>query len=78
MIKLNEQTNTNQITSDDLALAAYLKMKGYRLIQFNQNKSKIFFTFDLGDTDLHQIKTDFVNSEFLTFYNELRNLKKIM
>ena len=78
MIKLNEQAKSNQITSDDLALAAYLKMKGYPLIEFHQNKSKIFFTFDLGDVDLKQIKTEFVNSEFLTFYNELRNLKKIM
>ena len=78
MIRLSEKDKSNHITSDDLALAAFLKMKGYRLIEFNQNKSKILFTFDLGETDLHQIKTDFVNSEFLTFYNELRNLKKIM
>jgi len=78
MIKLNEQKESNQLTSDDLALAAYLKMKGYRLSEFHQNKSKIYFTFDLGDADVRQIKTDFVNSDFLVFYNELRNLKKIM
>ncbi|NOZ62136.1 MAG: hypothetical protein GXO74_10680 [Calditrichaeota bacterium] len=78
MIKLNEQTQSNQIISDDLALAAYLKMKGYRLTEFHHNKSKIYFTFDLDDADVRQLKTDFVNSDFLVFYNELRNLKKIM
>ncbi len=78
MIKLNEQKKSNQLTSDDLALAAYLKMKGFRLSEFHHNKSKIYFTFDLGDADVHQLKTDFVNSDFLVFYNELRNLKKIM
>jgi hypothetical protein len=68
----------NQITTDDLAFSAYLKMKGYHLIRSNQKKSKSTFIFDVGTADPNPLKVEFVNSEFLSFYNELRNLKKLI
>ena len=72
------QKPNNHITTDDLAFSAYMKMKGYHLIKSDQRKSKSFFVFDVGALDVNQMKVEFINSEFLSFYNELRNLKKLI
>ncbi len=68
----------NQITTDDLALSAYLRMKGYHLIKSDQRKSKSTFVFDIGTEDPNSLKVQFINSEFLSYYNELRNMKKLI
>jgi len=75
-MKSNEIKN-NHITTDDLAFSAYLKMKGYHLIKSDQKKSKSTFTFEV-DENIDQLKVEFINSEFIQFYNELRNLKKMI
>ena len=68
----------NQITTDDLALSAYLRMKGCHLIKSDQKKSKSTFVFDIGAEDPNSLKVQFINSEFLSYYNELRNMKKLI
>jgi hypothetical protein len=73
----SDQINSNHITTDDLAFSAYLKMKGSHLIRSDQKKSKTIFTFEV-DKDIEELKVEFINSEFVQFYNELRNLKKII
>jgi hypothetical protein len=72
------QITKNQIKTDDLAFSAYLKMRGHRLIRLDLNRSKCFFVFDCDSGDASALKVEFINSEFLNFYNELRNLKKII
>ena len=72
------QKSNNHITTDDLAFSAYLKMKGHQLIKSDQKRSKSFFVFEVGALDVNQMKVEFINSEFLSFYNELRNLKKLI
>lgn len=67
----------NHISTDDLAFSAYLRMKGYQLIKSDQKKSKSTFTFDVKG-DIEELKVEFINSEFVQFYNELRNLKKMI
>ena len=78
MEQKSNQTKTNQITTDDLALSAYLKIKGYRLIKSDQRGSKNLFTFEFNGKNSQQLKMDFVNSEFINYYNEIKNLKKLM
>jgi hypothetical protein len=58
-------------------------MKGYRLIKCDHQRSKIIFTFSAdGDGERHksgeELKVEFINSPFLQYYNELRNLKKMI
>ena len=78
MNKKSNEINNNNITTDDLAFSAYLKMKGYHLIKSDQLKSKRIFTFETENEDANLLKLEFINSEFLSFYNELRNLKKLI
>lgn len=68
----------NLITTDDLAFSAYLRMKGYSLLKSNKFKSKMTFTFKGNSKSETVLKVEFINSEYLTFYNELRNLKKLI
>ena len=69
---------SNQLTTDDLAFSAYLKMRGYPLIKSTNSPSKKHFVFSIDQQDAEKLKIEFINSEFLNFYNELRNMKKIL
>lgn len=73
----SHQIKDNRVITDDLAFSAYLKMSGYRLMKSDQKKSKTYFTFEVKE-DVDQLKVGFINSEFVRFYNELRNLKKLV
>ncbi len=73
----SDKIRNNHITTDDLAFSAYLKIKGYPLIRSDQKKSKSIFTFEV-EGDIDQLKVEFINSQFVQFYNELRNLKKMI
>ena len=67
----------NRIKTDDLAFSAYLRIKGCPLIKSDRKESKTLFTFDV-ESDADHLKVDYINSEFVRFYNELRNLKKMI
>jgi len=77
MTDMSHQITTNHIATDDLAFSAYLKMKGHRLIRCDRDTSKTIFTFDVNG-DGEKLKVEFINSPFLQYYNELRNLKKMI
>ena len=72
------QIELNHITTDDLAFAAFLRMRRFPIIKVDHDKLKSIFTFDLKNQNAHQMKMEFVNSEFLIYYNELRNMKKLI
>jgi len=68
----------NLLITDDLAFSAYLKMKGFQLVESRQNRKNIQFVFDIDQEDQNQLKVEFINSEFLEYYNHVRSLKKIV
>ena len=72
----------NQYRTDDLALAAFLRVKGFQLsrvekIQPNRTDSKRAFYFEVPESQLQELKLEFVNSDILRFYNEILGLKKL-
>ena len=73
-----DQIKQNHLTTDDLAFSAYLRLQGYFLIKSNANQIKKSFVFDIGTKDSTELKVEFINSDFLSYYNELRNLKKLL
>jgi len=77
MTDTSHQITTDHITTDDLAFSAYLKMKGHRLIKCDHDTSKTIFTFTVNGNG-ENLKVEFINSPFLQYYNELRNLKKMI
>ena len=72
----------NKYRTEDLALAAFLRVKGYQLTkvertQPNRADSKRAFHFDLPEAKLQELKLEFVNSDILRFHNQLVGLKKL-
>lgn len=76
-MKSNKITD-HHITTDDIAFSAYLKMKGHHLIMLDIKNSKTLFTFVNNVEDPEKLKTQFINSGYLQFYNELKNLKGLI
>lgn len=63
-------------TVSDLAMAAYVKMHGFKCIG---RKNKNFY-FEMEDKDVKQfehLKLDYINSPFLAFDSEIMAMKKI-
>ena len=72
----------NQYKTDDLAFAAFLRVKGFQLsrvekIQPNRTDSKRAFYFEVPESQLQALKLEFVNSDVLRFYNHILGLKKL-
>ena len=72
----------NEYRTEDLAFAAFLRVRGYPLnrverLQPNRADSKRAFYFELPETQLQELKLEFVNGDLLRFYNELLGLKKL-
>ena len=72
----------NEFQTEDIALAAYLRVKGYKLnraekLNKAERNSKRMFYFDIPGEKLQEIKLAFVQSDHLRFYNELIGLKRL-
>ena len=66
------------ITSD-LPIAAWLKMKGFRLIDARRtDRGQFMFEFEDVDGAAHFAAVDFINSCCSKFDAEIRNLKKLL
>jgi len=65
--------------TSDLALAAYMITKGLKLIKAEKLKTGRYL-FEIEDPNdiADSLKLEFINSEFMTFDNNLKILKKMM
>ena len=74
--------NQTEHRTEDLALAAFLKVKGYELLRAEKvnpgdKRSKRIFIFKVPNGEIDGLRLNFVNSDFLKFYNEILSLKKL-
>ena len=72
----------NECRTEDLAFAAFLRVRGYTLCRVEKlnpsdRKSKRAFFFNAPPDKLQELKLAFVNGDLLRFYNELLGLKKL-
>lgn len=63
-------------TAKDLGMAAYLKMRGYKLLR-RRGKEFDFTIKESEQERFEEEKVDYVNSAFATFDSELMHLKKL-
>jgi hypothetical protein len=68
----------NIYSTSDLALAAYLKLKGLKLVGAKKNNKRFDFTFEDPDDRAGEIALEFVNSDMRRYDDEIRSLKKII
>ena len=70
--------NNNYQTSD-IAISAYLMMKGFKLLSAGKSSSgKYNFLFDDPGNTAEKVALEYLNSDFSKFDNYLRNLKKVI
>jgi hypothetical protein len=69
----------NQYETSDLALAAYLTLKGLKLISAKRLESGRFeFILDDSNRTADSLSLEFFGSDFCEYDNKIRSLKKIL
>lgn len=69
----------NQYETSDLALAAYLILKGLKLISAERLETGRFrFVLDDGNKKAESLSIEFFSSEFCEYDNKIRSLKKLL
>lgn len=66
-------------TTSELPVAAYLRMKGIKMISATSEPSGRFvFVFSDSESKCQDLVFDFFNGEFCTFDSHLKSLKKMI
>lgn len=69
----------DQYETSDLALAAFLTLKGLKLVSAKRLDSGRFeFVLDDSEKKAETLAIDFFSSEFCEYDNKVRSLKKIL
>ena len=69
----------NIFTTSDLALAAYMALKGLKLVSAQKLPSGRFeFKLEDPDSKAERLSIEYVGSEFCQFDNQVRSLKKLL
>jgi len=72
-------TTENNFSTSDIGIAAYLQLRGHKLVKcFRQNTGKFHFEFEDREDQCRQRSIEFLESDFCKFDNNVRNLKKIL
>ena len=66
-------------TTSDIGIAAYIQLKGIKLLECKRlDSGKFHFKFLDEDCTCQQLSLEFLESDFCKFDNNVRNLKKIL
>lgn len=68
----------NLFITSDLALAAYLRLKGLKMVECDRKGSKFHFGFSDPENKAKEFSIEFVNSKERLYDDEIRTLKKIL
>ena len=69
----------NKFVTSDIAHAAYLMLKGLKLLSATRETDGRFkFEFDDSNKAAKSLVMEYVTSEFSAFDNHLKNLKKLL
>lgn len=66
-------------TTSDIAIAAYLMLKGLKLLSATRETTGRFkFEFDDSNNEAKKYAVEYISSEFCVFDTHLKNLKKLL
>lgn len=66
-------------TTSDIAIAAYLMLRGLKLLSATRETSGRFkFEFEDPKSQAKSLAVEFISSEFCVFDTHLKNLKKLL
>ena len=77
--KDKKDSDIEYFVTSDIGIAAFLQLKGYRILECKRQPSgKFFFKFEDKESTAAQSSIHFLESDFCKFDNNVRNLKKIL
>ena len=77
--KEGKDLSDNSYITSDIGIAAFLQLKGLRLITCRRlDSGKFHFEFDDESKQCQALSLEFLNSEYCKFDNNVRNLKKLL
>ena len=65
-------------TTSDLGFAAFLMLKGIKLISASKQQGRFCFEFDDQNGVVNTLSVEYLNSEFPRYDNAVRTLKKLL
>jgi len=72
-------SDTNQFTTSDLPLVAFLVIRGLSLVMAKKNISgKFEFLLDDPNDEAEALSVEYINSDFCKFDNQIRSIKKLL
>ena len=72
-------TELTTFTTSDIGIAAYLRLKGVKLLKCKRlDSGKFYFEFEDKDSSCQSMSLEFLESDFCKFDNIVRNLKKVL
>ncbi len=76
---MSTEEQPRDFTTSYIGIAAYLQLRGYKLLECKRQQSgKFFFRFADPSGTCQQLALEFLDSDFCKFDNNVRNLKKIL
>jgi hypothetical protein len=73
----HERVEKSEFLTKDTALAAFLKMRGFKLVDLRKEGHEFIFVFEYNDR-VEDASLEFVNSEFALYEASLRGLRKLV
>jgi hypothetical protein len=67
-----------QYTTADISLAAFLLLKGMRIVSARREKGKFAFTFDDAENVAFDLSQEYVLSEYPRYDASLRQMKRML
>ena len=72
-------SDTETFTTSDIGIAAYLRLKGVKLLKcMRLDSGKFYFEFEDSNSSCQSMSLEFLESDFCKFDNIVRNLKKVL
>jgi hypothetical protein len=65
-------------TTADISLAAFLLMRGMRIISARREKGKFVFEFENGENQAFDLSQEYVLSEYPRYDASLRQVKRML
>ena len=76
---IKKHISEEEFVTSDIGIAAYLQLKGYKILECKRLESgKFFFKFEDKNRECAQVSLKFLESDFCRFDNNVRNLKKVL
>ena len=71
-------TEKPKFETSDLSLATYICMQGRKVLELKPTNGRLIFVIDASQDEGNKYQDEFMSSEFISYYNVLRQMKSLI